>query len=105
MQRCQTPHHPLDSDPLAGNALRSFYKIEDKNPQRIDCRIFDYFSMLVKLSKRSFLRKNTEKNWRFLESPVLNRRFWAIAKSPESDALPGDKKVIVRPRADQSSFG
>ena len=31
--------------------------------------------------------------------------FWAIAKSPESDALPGDKNVIARPLADQLSFG
>ena len=34
---------------------------EDKNPQGLDCRILDYFLLLVKLLKKAFLRKHNKK--------------------------------------------
>ena len=49
--------------------------------------------------------KHREKLEIFRITLICFEGFWVIAKSPVSDALPGDKNVIGGPLADQLSFG
>ena len=84
MRRCQTPHCPLDSDKLAGNALRIVKREQT-------ARSLTIFQCYLSYQKQKLLRKTQRKIRDLQNNPIYFRRFWEIAKSQVSDALPGNQ--------------
>ena len=76
----------------------------DKNPQRIDCQILDYFLLFGKLLKKACYGTTT-KNQRCQLIPIYFEKVLGITIPPVNDALPGDQFVIGGLLADQLSFG